>query len=75
MANTAVKIVMNVAADRGRLALMHAMAKLRGDTFLGIGERSPVMQNGRLPGTPVRGYSTEYAKRLDLVRARFGSAL
>lgn len=42
---------------------------------LGIGQRSPVMQNGRLPGQPVRGYSTEYAKRLDLVRERFGSAL
>lgn len=71
----AIKINANTAADRGRLALMHSMAKLRGDKFLGIGQRSPVMQNGRLPGTPVRGYTTEYAKRMDLVRARFGSAL
>lgn len=74
MANAAIKVTVNVAADRARMALMHSMAKLRGDTFLGVGRRSPVMQNGQLPGVR-RQYTTEYAKRLDMVHARFGSAL
>lgn len=55
---------------------MYALANMphKGRRFLGIGRRSPIMQNGQLPGIP-REYITEYAKRLELIRQRFGSAL
>lgn len=73
--SAAIKVNIKASAQRAQISLMRGIFGFRGDVFLGVGERSPVMQNGRLPGTPVRGYSTEYAKRLDLVRARFGGAL
>lgn len=42
--------------------------------FLGMARRSPVMANGQLPGIP-RDYSVKYAKTLEFIVNRFGSAL
>lgn len=42
--------------------------------FLGIGRKSPTMQNGQLPGVK-RHYNTAYAMLLQEIIGRWGSAL
>lgn len=44
----------------------------RSGKFLGVARRSPVMQNGQVPGIR-RQYNTTYAEVLEFIINRFGS--